>query len=97
MANSSTLRLLDRSPGHGITFGCSSLPGHSLPARVRPGALVTLRDGKVDIVVRVTLESGGRLVGRIKGFAGHDGARYFGRRLGDLLSFSEANVFICLY
>lgn len=97
MANSSTLSLLERGPGHRITFGCSSLPGHSLPAKVRPGALVTLRDGKVDILVRVTLEARGGLVGRIKDFVGHNGGKYFGRRLGDLLSFSEANVFICLY
>jgi hypothetical protein len=91
------LKLLERAPGQRITFGCSVLLGLPLPAQVRPGALVTLRDGKVEILVRVTLESGGKLVGRIKAFAGPNGAQYLGRRLGDLLGFSEAHVFVCLY
>jgi hypothetical protein len=73
------------------------MPGQFLPAHVRPGALVTLRDGRIDILVRVTLASGCGLVGRIKDFVGYTGPRYLGRRSGDLLAFSEANVFVCLY
>jgi hypothetical protein len=97
MGGAPILKLLERAPGQRITFGCSVLPGLSLPAQVRPGALVTLRDGTVEILVRVTLESRGKLVGRIKEFSGHNGAQYLGRRRGDLLGFSEANVFVCLY
>jgi hypothetical protein len=89
-------KLLERPWGTGIASGCSHTPGQPLPNSVTPGGSVTLRDGKVDILVRVTEVQGAALAGVIEEFSGHDGPACGGQRLGDRITFAEANVFICV-
>ena len=79
-----------------IVFGGFQAPGTAVPSTIRVGAQVSLRDGRVILVVQVVRVLGGAISGTIIGFEDWNAADFKGLTAGSAIDFREEHVFSCI-
>ena len=83
--------LLDRRPP--TAAGADEAPVVDELALVGTGDRVTLRRGRVEVVVAVIAAEGDRFEGRVERFRGSPGDTFQGVMAGDRIRFESAHVF----